>query len=173
VTDSECVNATSLLAAHIASGYPRLELDSTVGKNLIRIRGERDQQEIAKRMGWPSSRLSNLERDRYKGMAMKTLLRLATAYECSVEEIVAGVMGYRGPGLSHQGSTVGTSPGGADDPASARLLEELDAVSKERDAYKTALSQVSNVAVELGSLVARIEEIGDVGTDKAHRGKAR
>jgi transcriptional regulator with XRE-family HTH domain len=65
---------------------------ATIGQNLQKIRGTKDQVEIAARLRMKkTTQLSNWENDRYKNVKLKSLLRLAYGYECTVEEIIEGV----------------------------------------------------------------------------------
>ena len=80
------------LAPDIVQNYAQA-VQSTVGQNLKRIREGRDidQKDIATEMGVPQSQLSNWENDRYQSIDTRTLIRLAKAYDCTVEELLAGV----------------------------------------------------------------------------------
>ncbi len=79
------------VAADIARNYAQAV--ATVGQNLRRMReaAGRDQKVIAAEMGVPQSQLSNWENDRYQTLDTRTLLRLAKAYNATVEDLLAGV----------------------------------------------------------------------------------
>ena len=65
-----------------------------VGRNIRRLRaaaGIRTQRELAERLGVPQPRVSDWENDRYTVLEMPTLLRIAKALRCSVDQLLAGV----------------------------------------------------------------------------------
>ncbi len=79
------------LAPYIVRNYP--DVMATVGENLRRLReaSGHDQKAIAAEMGVPQSQLSNWENDRYQTLDMRTLLRLAKAYDATVDDLLTGV----------------------------------------------------------------------------------
>jgi transcriptional regulator with XRE-family HTH domain len=175
MTVCQWVIETCPVAADIANGYPqRTVKPRTIGANLSKIRGKTHQKDIAARMGIEQARLSNWERDRFKDLKVKTLLELAIGYQCTVEDILDGVdPAYD---LVRHSRVRSSAPhhGGAVDKSSARSLEEELAIVKgDRDVYKAALGEVSDVAGHLGTLIARLSEISETGTNPPSRGSRR
>ncbi|MYD70364.1 MAG: helix-turn-helix domain-containing protein [Acidobacteria bacterium] len=64
------------------------------GSNIRRLRsavGIRTQRELADRLGVPQPQVSDWENDRYAVLETGTLLRLAKALHCSVDQLLSGV----------------------------------------------------------------------------------
>ena len=64
------------------------------GRNIRRLRsaaGVRTQRELADRLGVPQPQVSDWENDRYTVLETGTLLRLAKALRCSVDQLLTGV----------------------------------------------------------------------------------
>lgn len=65
----------------------------TIGENIRRQRELLDvnQGELAKRLNVPQSQLSAWENDRYRTLETETLLRLAKALNCSIDDLLEGI----------------------------------------------------------------------------------
>lgn len=65
----------------------------TIGENVRAIRQRRGltQQALADRLGMRQPQLNGIEHGRYGLVQTATLLRLATALACSVDDLLAGV----------------------------------------------------------------------------------
>ena len=66
----------------------------SVGKNIKRLRtvmGLRTQKALVELLGVPPSRVSDWENDRYAVLDISSLIKLAKAFHCSVDELLAGV----------------------------------------------------------------------------------
>lgn len=146
----------------------------SVAKNLRTFREsiEISQEELAERSGVKQGNISKYETGKTRP-DVSTLLRLAVGLGTTVDRLVSGV--NHDYDLLCHGGVKRSAPHQevAVDPASARLFTELRETKAERDRYKTALGKVSDVAEDLASLVARIEEIGHIGASAAARGKGR
>ncbi len=68
----------------------RKRLQEGLAANLVRLRGERTQEEIAAKANLHPTSIGYLERGK-REPSMSTLLILATAYEVSVDQIVEGL----------------------------------------------------------------------------------
>lgn len=67
---------------------------TTVGKNIRRLRlaaGMKTQADLARKMEIPQSRVSDLENDRYAIPDTRTLMLIAMAIGCMVDDILANV----------------------------------------------------------------------------------
>jgi len=66
----------------------------TLGTNIRRLRsvaGPRSQKELAERLGVAPSQVADWEHDRYAVISIQSLIKLATVFRCSVDELLAGV----------------------------------------------------------------------------------
>jgi transcriptional regulator with XRE-family HTH domain len=139
------------LVVHIVKGYAQPPV-GTIGENLRRVRGKRPQKAIAERLGVKQSRLSNLEKGRYKTAKLTTLLWLAKGYQCRVEDLIVGIdPEYDAGDLSdHSQSLRSPLPsGGAIDPAVAtRALEERDQLRARLSALTPIVRKLFAIVVE-------------------------
>jgi transcriptional regulator with XRE-family HTH domain len=147
----------------IVNSYTQLAL-RTIGGNLRAIRGDRDQKAIASRIGVSQTRLSNWERDRYKTLTLRSLIMLAHGYECSIEQIVQGVGGYREI-VRHNGDQdqASGSPLRVGDPTHesvatrmelTRLRRLVASYETEAREMRTATDAIVKVALRLAALQA-------------------
>ena len=66
----------------------------SLGTNIRRLRslaGLRTQTELAELLGVPQSQVAEWEHDRYACLAVSNLIKLAKAFHCSVDDLLAGV----------------------------------------------------------------------------------
>ena len=66
----------------------------SVGKNIKRLRavmGLRTQKALVELLGVPPSQVSDWENDRFAVLDLSSLIKLAKAFHCSVDELLAGV----------------------------------------------------------------------------------
>ena len=66
----------------------------SVGKNIKRLRtvtGLRTQKALAELLGVPQPQVSDWENDRFAVLGISSLIKLAKAFHCSVDELLAGV----------------------------------------------------------------------------------
>lgn len=88
----EVVKTQLLTGLHVSLDAAILRSVSLGGN--IRIARERaglSQKEGAERLDLPQPRLNDLEAGRYKRMRTDTLLKIAVAFNCSVEDLLRGV----------------------------------------------------------------------------------
>ena len=72
----------------------RKDLAVSVGKNIKRLRtvmGLRTQKALVELLGVPQSQVSDWEHDRFAVLDISSLIKLAKALHCSVDELLAGV----------------------------------------------------------------------------------
>lgn len=127
---------------------------ASLGENLKRIRGDEDQKIVAKRMGVAQTRLSNWEKNRYKTVSVRTLLWLAKAYRCRVEDLVEGLDAEYDAGrdLSRHAVEYKSAPSQevADVPASARVRELQDRLAH----YDQLVPEIETILGKLVRLAA-------------------
>ena len=66
----------------------------SLGTNIRRLRsvaGFRKQRELADLLGVPQTQVADWEHDRYTVITVRSLIKLATVFRCSVDELLAGV----------------------------------------------------------------------------------
>ncbi|MYN67822.1 MAG: LexA family transcriptional regulator [Acidobacteria bacterium] len=69
-------------------------LHMTLGTNIRRLRsvvGPRSQKKLAERLGVAPSQVADWEHDRYAVISIQSLIKLATVFHCSVDDLLAGV----------------------------------------------------------------------------------
>jgi phage repressor protein C with HTH and peptisase S24 domain len=109
----EAVTLISVIARNDVRDYP--EPVPTVGENIRRLRKRADlsQGDLAERIGVSQSVLSSWETDRYDLPETASLMKLAKALDCSIDDLLAGVdavydqvIGRRAPFLVREGHDV-------------------------------------------------------------------
>ena len=72
----------------------RYFLQVSLGTNIRRLRSEaglRTRKDLAERLGVPQSQVADWEQDRYRVVSVRSLIKLAMVFHCSVDELLAGV----------------------------------------------------------------------------------
>ena len=159
------------LERYVWRGYAEAHVSTSFGKNVRRLMGASGltQQDLVSALGVKQGTLSDWLRDRRGLPEGPTLIKFAKALRVTVGELIAGV--DEEYDLLCHGRDQGSAPhqGGADVPASARRLEEF---KQERDRYKAALYQVSDVAERLVEIAA-VGQKGATALPRAPRGRRR
>lgn len=159
-----------VLARYAMAVYPDepVPLRRTIGENIRAARiagGFQTQGALAQRMGVPQPQLADWENDRYKAPDVKTLLKIAASIPCDLGALVHGVDPAfdASRDLLRHSSIEGSAPGGADDPASARVLDLEHRIK----AQEALIRDVQDVARKLFAIA-----VGPEG-EKAARPQAK
>lgn len=150
---------------------------------------QRQAADIAHRRRIPvtTNVLWRLERGKIKNPEPETLRALAELYELPYEQLAlwvveqlygADLLRRYGVDLPRHGRDQDSTPhrGGVDDPSAARRLSELTALREERDRYKAALDQITDVArrlVEIAAGAAAGQGRAATGHEARGRGRRR
>lgn len=147
-----------MLARYPAGVYAE-PVSRTIGQNIVRMRkarGIRTQGALAKKLGVPQPQLSDWENDRYAALELPTLLRIATAIPCRVDDLLDGV--YEDYDQANAGSDLlchrgdveqPHQKGGVHDAAETRLLRE------QVDRYRAQTEEVHDIARRLAIILAK------------------
>lgn len=88
------MESTSYVLARCQGAAYAGAVASTIGANIIRLReaaGLKTQAALAKALDVPQPQVSDWENDRYPLLDTKNLIKLATLFNCSIDELLAGV----------------------------------------------------------------------------------
>ena len=78
----------------MSGGVCRSDRPVTLGRNIKRLRmvaGIRTQKAFGELLGVPQAQVSDWENDRYSVLEVSSLIKLAKALRCSVDDLLAGV----------------------------------------------------------------------------------
>lgn len=166
---------TYVLARYLDAVYAEPVGRMTVGANVKRIRkaaGFKTQAALARAMGIPQPRVSDIENDRYERPDTKTLLAYATALGCSLGDLLEGVDGYE----EERPAAPTTAPPAVAAPEptpsqveAAKLVARIDLLDKK--IQPLAWRGVHQSLDELEAVVRAYGDRGSAGeSTSAHRG---
>lgn len=85
---------TYVVARYSSVPYAPAVEQPSLGRNIRNARiagGISSQSELARKLRVPQSQMSDWENDRYGALDMKTLLRIAAAIPCAIDDLVVGM----------------------------------------------------------------------------------
>jgi len=115
-----------------------------LGENIKRLRerAKLSQTDLAEAMKMKPQRIWDWENNRRKTLNMRTLIKLATALNCSTDEILGGIDGYQ-----LRAQQTASKEGGSDVPASAGL--ESDRFEPHYREFVLESRRIANRLIEL------------------------